>query len=105
MGLTIPQPAELAVEPGIDGKCYDLVLQCKTSIEQAEFPPTLEAATYVVAFRHNSAIRMAGFVDEPSAEAFYQLVSNDRVKILKYQLGSHAGELLASDGAIGSVDR
>ncbi|KAL0572481.1 hypothetical protein V5O48_009488 [Marasmius crinis-equi] len=97
MRLTIPQPSELAVEIA-DSMYHDVILQCRTSIKEAGFPPTLDAATHVVAFHHGYKIRMAGCIDEPSAEAFYQHVSLDYAKILKHR--SHAGELLASDGDI-----
>ncbi|KAJ8090283.1 hypothetical protein PM082_018879 [Marasmius tenuissimus] len=74
-----------------------LIRQCKMSVEEAEFPITFEATRYVIeSCFGESGTRLAGCMDENSAQVFYDLVPKDSYKILKHRSSSQV--LLASEG-------
>ena len=79
------QPRDLIVHVGTN---HDPVRQCKACVKRSGFPATLDTCTYVVGSsgrKDEDPVSMAGFMDEQSAEAFYDLVPKDFPKILKYR--------------------
>ncbi|KAK1220805.1 hypothetical protein PQX77_016376 [Marasmius sp. AFHP31] len=91
------QSEALDLAINVEKDCNDLIRQCKMSVEEAEFPITFEAARYVIAScLSESGTRLAGCMDEKSAQAFYDLVPKEPCKILKRRSSSQ--ELIASEG-------
>ncbi|KAK1220804.1 hypothetical protein PQX77_016375 [Marasmius sp. AFHP31] len=78
---------------------YEAIRLCKAAVQRSEFPATFDACSYVIGSSGQSLdnIRLAGCMDEQSAESFYDLVPNlDSFKILKHR--SSPQELLAFEG-------
>ncbi|KAJ8090281.1 hypothetical protein PM082_018877 [Marasmius tenuissimus] len=82
----------------VDSDHPHLIRQCKAAVKRSEFPATLDACNYVIGSSGQSSdnIKMAGCMDEHSAESFYDHVPKDSFKILKHRSSSQ--ELLASEG-------